>query len=55
MKKTSEKIGAEVNEPKIDYFKMFQETPKHLRKRITMQEMHDIVLKAREEKRKKTT
>ena len=54
MKKTSEKIGAGVSEPKVDYFKLFSETPKHLRKRISMQEMHETVQKAREEKLKKT-
>jgi hypothetical protein len=49
MKKTSEKIGVE---SKIDYFKIFRETPDHLRKRMTMREFHDIMLKVREEKEK---
>ena len=51
MKKTSENVGVK-GETKIDYFKLRKETPAHLRKRITIKEFREMVVKTRQEKLK---
>jgi hypothetical protein len=55
MKKTSEKVGAVENKPKVDYFQMFKEIPKHLRKKITMEEFHETIRQVRAKKLKKAS
>jgi hypothetical protein len=49
MKKTSKNVDVK-GEAKIDYFKLRQETPSHLRKGITMKEFHEAMRKANKEK-----
>ncbi len=53
MKKTSKSVG--VKEDKIDYFKLRENTPLHLRKRMTMKEFHETIIKVREQKLKKAS
>jgi hypothetical protein len=53
MKKMLKKAGAA--EEKIDYFKIRENTPSHLRKQITMEEAHKMIRDARAEKVKKAS
>lgn len=53
MKKILKKAGAA--EEKIDYFKIRENTPSHLRKQITMQEAHKMISDAHAEKLKRAS
>lgn len=54
MKKILKKTGAQ-DEPKIDYFEIVRNTPRHLRKKMTMEEAHKMIRNAHAEKLKKAS
>jgi hypothetical protein len=53
-KKILKKTGAQ-DEPKIDYFEIVKNTPKHLRKGMNMEEADKMIRDAHAEKLKKAS